>query len=405
MRPPLRVYRTGGGETGDMSDYEESGRGMADTGGHRVLIVSAAMGGGHLQISRELARRLEERGHDTRVVDILEVMPRPAGRWLHRLYPWLVNRAPRLYQLVYDVFFVADQTAGERAGIPVRLSLRRLGRLADDFRPDVAVSTHPLSALALGELRRRGRLSCPALTMITTFSVNNLWIHPAADLELCISEDAAQDAARRAGRPAEVVGPVVRPAFLEPAGTTVRARVRTELGLPAEGRVALVTTGSMGLAGSAEQAARAIASLPGWTPVVVCGRSEELRQRIRRLPGVVALGWVEDVPPLLAAADVLVDNAGGMSSKEALGFGLPVVTFRPISGHGRDDAAALQRLGLTDVVEDEPRLLAVLRDLVADEARYKERAARGKELFVADAATVVARIAADGVAAPGGQGH
>jgi UDP-N-acetylglucosamine:LPS N-acetylglucosamine transferase len=372
---------------------------MADTGGHRVLILSAAMGGGHLQISRELARRLEERGHEAHVVDILEQMPRPVGWWLYRLYPWLVNRAPRLYQLVYDVFFVADQARGERAGIPVRLALPRLGRLVDDLRPDVAVSTHPLSALALGELRRRGRLHRPALTMITTFSVNNLWIHPDADLELCISEDAARDAERRTGRAAEVVGPVVRPAFLEPAGPAVRARVREELGVSPDGRVALVTTGSMGLAGSAERAATAIASLPGWQPVVVCGRNEELRRRMSRLPGVVAVGWVDDVPSLLAAADVLVDNAGGMSSKEALGFGLPVVTFRPISGHGRDDAAALERLGLTDVVEDEQRLREVLQGLVADEARYKERASRGKELFVADAATVVARVAADGTSA------
>jgi UDP-N-acetylglucosamine:LPS N-acetylglucosamine transferase len=78
-----------------------------------------------------------------------------------------------------------------------------------------------------------------------------------------------------------------------------------------------------------------------------------------------------------------------------------VVTFRPISGHGRDDAAALERLGLTDVVEDEQRLREVLQGLVADEARYKERASRGKELFVADAATVVARVAADGTSAGG----
>jgi hypothetical protein len=41
----------------------------------------------------------------------------------------------------------------------------------------------------------------------------------------------------------------------------------------------------------------------------------------------------------------------------------------------------------------------VLQGLVADEARYKERASRGKELFVADAATVVARVAADGTSA------
>ncbi len=366
---------------------------MKEGTGRRVLVLSAAMGGGHLQISRELARRLEERGHQALVVDILQAMPRPAGRWLHWLYPWLVNSAPRLYQWVYEVFMVADQTAGERAGIPVRLSLPGVRTVAESFSPDVAVGTHPLSALALGELRKRGQLRCPAITMITTFSVNNMWIHPSADLELCISEEAAADASRRTGRSAEVSGPVVRPAFLEPVGESTRDRIRAELGIPSDARVALLTTGSMGLAGSAEDAAAAIAARPGWVPLVLTGRSSALRERLARIRGVVALDWVDDVPSLLAAVDVLVDNAGGMSSKEALGFGLPVVTFRPISGHGRDDAAALERLGLTDVVDEPDRLVAVIEELVGDEARYKERASRGKELFVADAAVIVERVA------------
>jgi UDP-N-acetylglucosamine:LPS N-acetylglucosamine transferase len=364
---------------------------MTGTDGLRVLIVSAAMGGGHLQISHELRRRLAARGHEAIVVDVLEVMPRPVGGWLHRLYPWLVNRAPGLYQQVYETFFVAEQNAGERAGIPVRLSLPGLRRIICETEPDVAVSTHPLSALALGELRRRADLRCPAVTVITQFAVNNLWLHPNADLELCISADAAEHATRRTGRPAVVSGPVVRPAFLEGRNPESRRRIRAELAIPEGDRVALVTTGSVGLEGSALVAADAIAARPGWVPVVLCGRSIELYDRVRDLRGIRALPWVEDMPALMSAADVLVDNAGGMSSKEALAFGLPVVTFRPISGHGRDDAQSLARLGLTDVLEDEQRLVEVVEALVTDESRCYDRVLRGRQLFVADAADLVER--------------
>jgi UDP-N-acetylglucosamine:LPS N-acetylglucosamine transferase len=364
--------------------------------GRRILVLSAAMGGGHTQIANELRRRLAWRGHDARVVDLLDLMPSPTGRWLHELYPWLVNRVPWLYQRVYDVFFTARQRAGERAGVPVRLAVPGLRDLVRDFRPDVAVSTYPLSALALGRLRGRGELGCPAVTVITTFSVNNLWLHPAVDAELCISDDAAEDVRRRTGRRGEVCGPVIRPAF-EGIGAEERVARRADgrrrFGIPEADRVALVTTGSMGLAGSAAAAVAAIARRPGWVPLVVCGRNEELCARMRGIAGAVVVGWVDDMPALMTAADVLVDNNCGMAAKEALGVGLPVVTFRPLAGHGKDDVAAVERLGLTDVVHHPDELGRPLDRLVRDERHRRERIARGRSLFVADAADLVERYA------------
>lgn len=353
----------------------------------RILVLSAAMGGGHLQISRELQRRLEARGHTAVVVDMLDLMPGPTGRWLHWIYPWLVNRAPRLYQRVYDTFFVAEQRAGERAGIPVRLALPGLRRLVAEFRPDLAVATYPLCALALGRLRRELVLGCRAVTVITTFSVNNLWVHPFVDREMCISGPAGDEATRRTGRVALVSGPIVRPRFRGAAADS--DIVRKRLGVPPGERVALVSTGSIGLAGSAEVAARAIAGQNGWTPVVLCGRNDELQRRVDRVPGAVAVDWVDDMAALMRAADVLVDNNCGMTAKEALAIGLPIITFRPISGHGRDDAAALLQLGLTDVVETEQDLLDAVDRLMRDRELRAARVNGGRDLFVDDAAEML----------------
>ncbi|WP_310961630.1 MGDG synthase family glycosyltransferase [Nocardioides terrisoli] len=350
--------------------------------GMRVLVLSAAMGGGHLQIARELARRLAERGHDVEVVDLLDLMPRLFARFLGWVYPWLVNRAPSVYQMVYDTFFVADQTAGERADVPVRAALPQLRQWVGRNRPDLTVSTYPLCSLALGELRVEGTLSCPAVTVVTTFSVNNLWVHPGIDRELCISEPAAADAARRTGRRADVVGPVVRPGFDAPADPELRDR----LGVPPDRRLAVVSTGSMGLSGSATHAASVIATIPGWTPLVLCGRSTRVRREVRRIDGAIALDWVSDMQRLLASADALVDNNCGMTAKESLAAGLPVVTFRPLPGHGRDDARAMEELGLTQIVHTDEQLVGALLRLAGSPQTRHDRARRGRALFVADAA-------------------
>ncbi|MCZ9336647.1 galactosyldiacylglycerol synthase, partial [Streptomyces sp. TRM76130] len=79
----------------------------------------------------------------------------------------------------------------------------------------------------------------------------------------------------------------------------------------------------------------------GWLPVVLCGADERLRRALSRVPGVLALGWVTDMPGLLHAARALVDNAAGQTAVQALAAGLPVVGHRPIPGHGADGVRAM----------------------------------------------------------------
>jgi UDP-N-acetylglucosamine:LPS N-acetylglucosamine transferase len=70
----------------------------------------------------------------------------------------------------------------------------------------------------------------------------------------------------------------------------------------------------------------------------------------------VPLGWRDDVPELMAAADVLVHNAGGLSVTEALVVGLPTLTYLPIPGHGRANAAVLERAGVAAWPRDPQQL-------------------------------------------------
>ncbi|MBA2323262.1 MAG: glycosyltransferase, partial [Pseudonocardiales bacterium] len=78
--------------------------------------------------------------------------------------------------------------------------------------------------------------------------------------------------------------------------------------------------------------------------------------------GVLALGWRDDVPDLMAVADVLVHNAGGLTLTEALTAGLPAITFRPIPGHGTANAATLAEAGLAPWPKDHAELAATVRE-------------------------------------------
>ncbi len=146
-------------------------------------------------------------------------------------------------------------------------------------------------------------------------------------------------------------------------GRTVdKAQARRRRELADRARVALVNGGSWGI-GAAASTARTLAAA-GIVPVVLCGRSTRLAREVSRVPGARAVPWTDDVPGLLAAADVVVDNAGGTTCWEALAAGRPVVVHRPIGGHGRLNAAALADAGLADWTDDDVGLrIAALQAL------------------------------------------
>lgn len=357
---------------------------------YRVLILTASMGNGHLQVSRELQRRLCMRGHTVKVADLLTLLPPPAGRALGSLYPWLVNRAPWLYERIYQQFFLAEQDHAERASVPVWLALGGLHRLVQEFCPHVVVSSYHLAGVAAARLRASGQIRSPVVTFITTFGVHNLWLHPATDLYLCITPAVAAHLARHTAAPAQVCEPVVRPEFSSRSAR--RDAVARSLATSGDDRIALIVAGSLGL-GAVLDTVTAVAAAPGWCPVVACGRNQRLRREVGRIPRAVPLGWVEDMASLMAAADVVLDNAAGSTAKEALAIGRPVVTFRPLPGHGRHDAMMMQQAGLTEITDD-PRELARLLTEVSSGRKRAARVARGRSLFGTDPAQLIVNFAA-----------
>jgi UDP-N-acetylglucosamine:LPS N-acetylglucosamine transferase len=144
-------------------------------------------------------------------------------------------------------------------------------------------------------------------------------------------------------------------------------QARVLFDLPAAAPLALVVAGSGGV-GDVQRAVRDIVKCGVAEPVVVCGHNESLRRRLRRAGVAIALGWVDEMAMLMRACDVVVQNAGGLSSLEALASGVPMVTYRCVPGHGRTNADALEQAGWAAWIRDRTQLLTGLKRALAGEA-------------------------------------
>lgn len=324
----------------------------------RVVIISATVGQGHEGAARELASRLSRRGVEVQVHDYLDALPTYARRVLRDLYAPTVQYAPALFDRMF-------------AGLEHDGMLRRTAGWVCDMAlvgvedwsrgADLVVTTYPLAGQTLGALREQGRLRAPAVTYLTDPAAHATWCHPAVDHHLTVTRATATDAARYGVR-ARASGPLCD---RTPAGRD-RHAVRDELGLAHDDPVALLSAGSLGM-GAVPQTVHDLIAHPALRVVVLCGRNARLRRRLSRLPRVIALGWRDDVPSLMAASDVLVHNAGGLSLTEALHAGLPAITYCPIPGHGRANAEVLDRAGVAPWARDTAGLAAAVEDVVAQE--------------------------------------
>jgi processive 1,2-diacylglycerol beta-glucosyltransferase len=355
----------------------------------RVVILSATVGQGHEGAARELARRLEVHGVATEVHDFLDALPAFVRHTLREGYHPTVQHAPAFFDWLFD-------------GLEHKRWLGRVGDLVcrtaettvlDWTRgADVVVSTYPLASQTLGQLRGQGALTAPAVTFLTDPAAHRLWCHPDVDRHLTVTQATADDGARY-GVDLQAVGPLCAPRFSRSVPGAARDRLRAELGLPGTAPVVLLSAGSLGM-GDIPDTVDAVLRHPEARLVVLCGRNAPLRRRLAALPRVVALGWRDDVPELMAAADVLVHNAGGLSFTEALVAGLPAVTYLPIPGHGRANADLLARAAMAPWPRDPDELVAAIDEILA-----RPRPVLGPRAATADPATVVAELVARRLAA------
>ncbi|WP_204288119.1 MGDG synthase family glycosyltransferase [Microbispora amethystogenes] len=404
----------------------------------KVLIVSASMGAGHDGVAAELARRLAAAGVRVAVVDVLALLPLRLGSVLRWWYRTVMLRAPWLYALVYRIFFVSRRASSGRArGVsPLTVvAAAGLNRVVRRLRPSLLVPVFHVAAQAAGHLRSRGRLAVPSVVVLTDFAAHRLWLHAGNDRYLCPDAATALAVTAATGRPAFRHAPIVRPGFA--AGGAPRRGVHARLGLPDGDRIVLVGAGAWGV-GRVVRTARALCR-PGrgdgspesgrYVPVVLCGRNERLRRRLTRLfaeasgtetsgtevamagqavgakglgdaagaveaggtrsaprPVGLALGWRDDLPGLLAAAYALVDNAAGLTCREAFAARTPVVTCLPIPGHGRDGVLAMARAGVSVHVRRPARLLRELDRLAPGSPARAALTTRAEALFAAEPA-------------------
>ena len=366
---------------------------------HDTVILSARYGAGHWQAAAAVVEALQTLAPavEPLLLDYMDLVNPALNRTIQSLYLASIKHFPVGYGWFYRTTATIPTDSTFQAVLN-SLGREQLARLIEATTPRVLISTFPTQAGVLSDMRRQGRCRIPSATVITDNTVHSQWIHPNTDL-YCVSCPEVADALAGRGIPADrvaVTGIPIRQAFSRPVDPAeVRRRHRWDPDLP----IVLVMSGAFGALGGIGEACRALtgAGRP-LQLVVVCGRDRQLAQRLQRraaeLPGPVHVyGYVETISEFMAAADLLVTKAGGVTTAEALAVGVPIVIFRPIPGQEQANADYLRRHGAGILARTPEELRDLCRDLFRDAGARMAMREAARRLGRPHAALEVARLA------------
>ena len=158
----------------------------------RVLILTAGYGEGHNSAARALQSAFNEQaGVEAELVDLFALRAPRLNNLSRRGYLKLINTAPKIWSRIYRWL---DESPRAPWMFRTLASHRRLlGRLIAEKQPVALVSTYPVYAWLLNQLRREGQVLCPHYTVITdALTINSVWYRtPSAGWFVTDADSAA----------------------------------------------------------------------------------------------------------------------------------------------------------------------------------------------------------------------
>jgi len=355
----------------------------------RVLLLSATSGAGHVRAAQALEKAFLARG-DCLVehIDALQYVSKLFQRIYDKAYISMVRRAPELMGVLYDRTDQPWHHPRRRLALD-RLNTGPMIRLLKRIQPDLCVATHFLPAEIIAWLIAKRKLRAHNAIVVTDYDVHAMWLCRTVD-RYYVAIDEAKEYLARIGVPRErllVTGIPVDPLFAAPVS---RSDARKQLGLDATATVILISAGGYGI-GPVEQLVKDLLGLQRpWQIVAIAGKSEKTKKRLEEmareagklqsgLPRLCAVGFTTEMDKHMAAADLMVGKAGGLTTSEALARGLPMALIEPIPGQEERNADHLLEAGAAIRCNNLPAAawkIAALLDDAGQFARMRD-AARG----------------------------
>jgi len=365
-----------------------------------ILFLFSDTGGGHRSAAKAIIEALEiyHPGKvTTEMLDFfVEYAPPPFDMAVTTYAP--MAQVPDLWELGYKL------SNGKWRSKLVQDVLwpyirKSMERLVEEHPCDLYVSVHPIVNTPI--LRALGDDHPPYMIVITDMvSTHTFWYDNSADLILTPTEVAKLRGIGIGIDPdrMEIVGQPIADKFRRP--TASKAELREMLGWPQDKTVVLIVGGGDGM-GPVEETVRAVDEAGmDLMLAVIAGRNEALQNSLENAglttPAFI-YGFVDNMPDLMNAADILLSKAGPGTISEGFIAGLPIILYSKMPGQENGNVDYVLNEGAGVWAPSPEEILDTLRYWNANPDVLAEVTAISRRLAMPDASYDIAQRIIDTV--------
>ncbi len=367
----------------------------------KVLILTGDAGLGHRSAAEALLKSFAQLYPDQCEVTINNPLNHPDipdfVQESQSDYDEIVKNIPELYRLGYEVSDSDLPVALMEEGFTLLL-MDVMREVVADFKPNLILTTYPIYAAPLTALQKADNLATPIISTVTDLvTVHHVWFHEGLTL-LTVPTQAVRKRALEAGLQTEqlaLTGIPVDPAiqeFKNEAKVDVREDLDWELDPPT-----ILVVGSPRVTSLMDILLEIDGSDHALQFALVAGGNDELYEQFKSADwehSASVYNFIDFMPKLMRASDLIICKAGGLIVTESLASGLPLMLVHMLPGQERGNVDYVRDHGAGAFCKTPTEALNRLSQWLAnDRAELRETAQKAEAIGSAEAAFKIAKTA------------
>lgn len=334
----------------------------------KVSLYYSSAGHGHQRIAEVVAKTLLERGLKRTEVHLEDSLSRTPWTF-RRLYPAIYFYAVKYIPKIWGWFYEKLDNPRIYAVLkPFRemgnsLHSKKLLAQIKTQDPDIIISTHFFPSEVIARARKNKKIHSILITIVTDFLPHSFWINEGTDFYWVMGhEGKAFLEARGIHSDKIIAGGIPVDSHFKPSGKKPDILVKWRL--EPERFTLLLTSGSFGL-GPQEIILNELENFKDRVQCfVVTGNNQTLKASLEQKSfgyPVRILGFVDFMPELMEASDLIVAKSGGSTTTESLVKGVPMVVLSPIPGQESRNAQILKDRNAAFFLEKPEQIKLILQ--------------------------------------------